>query len=94
MKKHIHWKIIGILLLIVITVFTLTVLNIIPFKVLLPIFVCTVVIFIINMVWGITSGIIYDKNKFCLFCFGLISFVCIVGLIYYGAIIAVVINYF
>ncbi len=93
MKKHIHWKIIGILLLIVITAFVLTVLNIIPFNLLLPISICAVVIFIVNMVWGITSGIIYDKNKFGLFCFGLISLICIMGLIYYGAIIGVIINY-
>ena len=94
MKKNIHWKILGILLFTVVTVFVLAVLNIIQLKILLPIFVCTVVIFIINMVWGITSGIIHDRNKFGLFCLGLISLVCIVGLIYYGAIIAVVINYF
>ena len=94
MEKHIHWKIIGILLFIVMLVFILTVLNIIPFSILLSTLMCGVVIIIVSMVWGISSGIIHVKNKVNLFCFGLISCVCILGMIYYGTIVTVVIRYF
>ena len=94
MKKYIHWKIIGLVLLIIMMIFTLTVLNIAPFSILLPTLVCAVVITIVNMVWGIAYGVIHDKNKLGLFCFGLISSLCILGMIYYGVIVTAVISYF
>lgn len=91
MKNYIYWLISVLLIIITVSTFLLTVVNVIPPILLLEIFFCMLLLFIANTSSGITCGIIQKGKRGYLVGFALLNAACIALLIYYIAIMSIII---